>query len=120
MSGGWLGRKRVRVAETSAFEARRLTGVPDVFTQDDTTYGMQRRMATEVRDVSAQTPVEKGLAISLLAVVEDFEATVDRLDRLVEKWEQMSRMHREANRPILAEQYDRVAAEVRDAIRGER
>lgn len=63
------------------FENRVIRGVPDVFTQKDTTYGTARRMAEEVRDYSAQTSTEQGLAITLLAVIDDLEHVLRNNDK---------------------------------------
>lgn len=68
----WFRKSEEAVTERP-IDARTLPGVPDVFTGKDTTYGMQRKMATEIRDETWQTPVEKGLAMSLLAVIDDLE-----------------------------------------------
>lgn len=68
----WLRKSEEAVTERP-IDARILPGVPDVFRGGETTYGMQRRMATEIRDETWQTPVEKGLAISLLAIIDDIE-----------------------------------------------
>lgn len=57
----------------SEFERRALPGVPDAFTGRDTTLGMQRQMARQIRDEAWQTQTERGLAISLLAVLDLFE-----------------------------------------------
>ena len=60
-------------AEGGDFGSRVLKGVPDAFTGKDTTYRAMRLMAKDVRDRTWQTPVEMGLAISLLAVIDDLE-----------------------------------------------
>lgn len=65
-----LRRKKAGLTE---FERRSLPGVPDAFTGRDTTLGTQRRMARQIRDEAWQTPTERGLAISLLAVLDLFE-----------------------------------------------
>lgn len=57
----------------SGFGSRKLVGVPDAFTGKDTTYRAMRLMAKDIRDRTWETPVEKGLAISLLAVIDDLE-----------------------------------------------
>jgi hypothetical protein len=49
-----------------------------VFTGQDTTYREQRKMAQEIRDRAWQTATERGLAISLLAVIEDFQHELDQ------------------------------------------
>ncbi len=65
--------KRESQPEPSEFERRVLPGVPSVFTGADTTLGEMRAMAKDVRDNTCQTQAERGLAISLLAILDLFE-----------------------------------------------
>jgi len=37
------------------------------------TYGTMRMMAQNIADHNWETPVEKGLALSILAIIDDFE-----------------------------------------------
>jgi hypothetical protein len=54
-------------------DERVLVGVPDVFSRTDTTYGMVRNTAASIRDRDWQSDTERGLAITLLAVIADLE-----------------------------------------------
>jgi hypothetical protein len=75
----WGARKREeRVEKVWTIDSRVLRGVPSVFTGQDTTYGEQRKMAQEIRDEAWNTGTERGLAISLLAVIEDFQHELDQ------------------------------------------
>jgi len=57
----------------SEFNQRSIPGVPSVFTGRDTTIGEMREMATDIRDKNATTQTERGLAISVLAILDMFE-----------------------------------------------
>ena len=81
-----FGRKKTAEPRESAFERRTLLGVPSVFTGRDTTLGEQRRMAREVLDEAAQTPTERGLAISLLAVLSMYEADWEPVEGDWQDW----------------------------------
>ena len=54
-----------------------LYGVPDVFTGEDTTYGTVRQDGRGDPRPDWQTATEKGLAITLLAVIDDLERVLD-------------------------------------------
>lgn len=69
-----------RRSEGSGFDARVLPGVPSVFTGRDTTYGEVRRMARDMAERDWRTQAEKGLAMTLLAVVEDFKQELETRD----------------------------------------
>jgi hypothetical protein len=70
----WLGqRPREVTVPTRPLDSRVLVGVPDVFTGQDTTYGQVRKMTEDLRDKHWQTATEQGLAITLLAIVDDLE-----------------------------------------------
>lgn len=58
-------------------DSRTLNGVPDVFTRKDTTYLQLREMAVKMRDHDHTTPAELGLAIALIAVIEDFNSVLE-------------------------------------------
>lgn len=73
----WGRENRRRAERPWSIDSRVLPGVPSVFTGSDTTYGEQRKMATEIRDEAWNTATERGLAISLLAVIEDFQRYLD-------------------------------------------
>lgn len=68
--------KRSKKPAESAFDRMTVPGVPSVFTGGDTTIGEVRRMTVDIRDVNAQTHTERGLAITLLAVLDLFEQTL--------------------------------------------
>jgi hypothetical protein len=63
-----------------AIESRTLHGIPNVFTGKDSTYGEQLAMARAIRDKDWNTPTERGLAISLITVIEDFASTLESED----------------------------------------
>lgn len=73
----WPRKRREEPAE-SAFERLTLPGVPSVFTGRDATIGEMRRMAADLRDNAWQTDTERGLAISLLAVLDLFEQATEK------------------------------------------
>lgn len=70
----WLKQRRSESEPIrTEFEKRVVSGVPSVFTGENTTVGEMREMARDIRDHSALTPTEAGLAISLLAVLDMYE-----------------------------------------------
>jgi len=71
----WLGQRQV--VPQRPVDGRVLYGVPDVFTGEDTTYGTVRKMTEEIRDRDWQTATEQGLAITLLAVIDDLEQVLE-------------------------------------------
>lgn len=76
---GWgrLRKTRPPVEVESAFERRTLPGIPSVFTGKDATLGEQRLMAKMIVDDPYVSAVARGLAISLLAVIDLFEREVE-------------------------------------------
>jgi hypothetical protein len=52
---------------------RPIPGIPNVFTGRTSTYAEHREMASDVAKNTWQTPVEKGLAISIVAIIDDFD-----------------------------------------------
>lgn len=72
----WGRKKKAGPPPESAFDRTVLPGVPSAFTGGDTTLGEMRRMSRDMAERDARTPVEQGLAISLLAVLDLFEQTV--------------------------------------------
>ena len=63
-------RKKEKLTE---FEKQTLPGIPSVFTGGDTTLGELRTMAKGIRDEDARTEVERGLAISVVALIDYME-----------------------------------------------
>lgn len=64
--------KRSKPEDALLIGKRTLPGIPDAFTGRDTTYAKAREMAVDVRDNTYRTQVEKGLAITLVTVIDDF------------------------------------------------
>lgn len=58
---------------------RVVPGIHSAFTGEDTTYGEVLQMAIDMSERDWNTPSEKGLAMTLIAIINDFDSEVRRL-----------------------------------------